>query len=778
MSVAGSDAGGGIEILDVLVNGSRVVRDNQSCATTSLFGGTMGTRLTPCPTSPSISRTLAASQFNQGSNSLQACAHDFSGPGDRNAACTTTTVLMDTVAPGAPNDFAVAGGEDWRAENDFDVSWSNAGQAHAPIDGAMYRISRNGGGYDSGAQFVSGNNRNSLENLQVPSPGEYTLRVWTRDAAGNHSEADARTATLRFDPTVPPESEAEFNGWIRRNDFAYQATWDRVNPGALGPSGLDGYAVRVTRDPDSDPCVTEAHESPTCSAAEVNNDGVDDTSMPVQSQDVSEGEWYIHVAPVTGAGVKAAVHHTAMPVDVTDPDSTISGADGEWTNREVTVSVSASDELSGMAPDPSYSVDPQPRTCVQVGGHAAECEPDDTITRVISAEGEHQLSAFARDLAGNENDGQPDAQAPSLVNNPANQATARIDKSGPHLAFSTRTVDDPARVVVKATDELSGLAEGSIQLRRQGSTADWLAIETSVAADGLHGRVPDDLDPGRYEFRASATDRAGNASSTSNRADGTPMVEELPLKEAVRLTAEVKGAKTGPQKGKGKCKKAAGRGKKCKGKRRRAAVEVKVPYGRSFELFGHLQTSSDAPLRDRELEVTERMADGSAVPERVRTVTTDQGGAYSLSLPAGPSRSITVRFPGDTRYRPTVTEPVGVSVPSKVLAFKAPKAVREKRTIRFSGRVGMDGVDLGSRGKRVELQYEKVNGRGKGAGKWATIASDEAKGARGRFKVGYPLRSDYRVKTRVRFRAILPPERGWPYDGVGRSRGRSTVILP
>ena len=95
---------------------------------------------------------------------------------------------------------------------------------------------------------------------------------------------------------------------------------------SLGPSGLEGYAASVTQDPNSDPCVTDAHPSASCSEAEVNNEGINDTDMSVPAK--SEGDWYIHVVPVTGAGVKATVKHTEMPVDEIDPTSTIAGAGG------------------------------------------------------------------------------------------------------------------------------------------------------------------------------------------------------------------------------------------------------------------------------------------------------------------------------------------------------------------------------------------------------------------------------------------------------------------
>ncbi len=777
LNVSGSDGGGGVEFLDWRINGGHVARDHQSCSLTTLFGGTVGTRLTPCPTSTTSSRSFGTGSFSQGSNTITGCSYDFATGGNRNGNCSSTTVHIDTVAPETVGGFTLAGGEAWRPTNDFDVSWSNPAQAHAPIDGAMYRITRVGGGYDSGARFVAGSNRQSLSDLQVPSPGEYQLKVWTRDAAGNHSEAGARTATLRFDPTVPPEAEAQYNGWIRRNDFQYQAQWNEVLGSALGPSGLDGYAVRVTQSPDTDPCVTAGHPSSSCSSSEVNNVGRTDTSMVVPAEEVSEGEWFIHVVPVTGAGVKAGVEHTPMPVDETDPETTISGASGEWTTDDVVLSVSASDPLSGMAPNSNqFSIDPQPRTCLQIAPGGPICEGDDSVTEVISTEGDHQVRYFARDLAGNENNGQPDING--HTNNPPNTARVRIDKTPPQLAFTGRTVDDPSRVTVSASDALSGVADGVIELRRSGSTSDWLALDTSVVGDSLSGNVPDDLDPGLYEFRATATDEAGNTATSSSRADGSPMIEQLPLKEAVNLTAIVEGAKAeSPKgKGKGKCKKAAGGGKgkgKCKGKGKGAATTASatVPYGQPVRLAGHLQTASDAPLRSRDLLVTEQLAEGATPAERTHNVVTDQTGAYAVSLPAGPSRKVTVHYAGDTRYRPTTTDPVEVAVRSTVLSFKSPKTVPETRPIRFRGQLGALGVDLGSGGKRVELQYEKSRGT------WKTISAGEAK-AEGNFKLRYGLRSNYVRRTKVRFRILVPPERAWPYAGVATSSARKTVILP
>jgi hypothetical protein len=783
-AVSGSDSGSGVYFVDQYVNGSHVRRDFASCSLVTLFGGAVGTSMRPCPSSAGSGEVgYGVGSFQQGANTLTGCAYDFATDGNYNGICTSTTVHVDTVAPGGVGSLSVAGGSGWRPDNDFDLSWSNPAQNHAPIDGAYYRVTRVGGGYDSGAQFVSGSNRASLSDLTVPSAGEYQVKVWLRDTAGNQSEANAQAAMLRYDPTVPPATEAQFNGWIRRNDFDMQARWDQVPVGQLGPSGLDGYAVQVTRDPGTDPCVTPEHQSPACSAEEVNNDGIGDTQMPVTSKD--EGDWYIHVAPVTGAGVKAPVKHTPMPVDTSDPTSAITGVNGEWTNKDVTVGVTASDALSGMSPNPAYSMDPQPRACIQVDGGAADCEPDADLTRVISSEGEHTVAYFARDLAGNENNGGPDPQYPAKQNNAPGTARVRIDKTAPQLAFAgARDVNDPAKVVVTTADALSGVAGGTIELRKVGSNGSWAGLATALEGGNLVARVPDDVEPGRYEFRASATDRAGNTGATDRRADGSQMVEELPLKEAVRLTATVEGSGGGGpsgQEGKPKCKEKKAKKCKCKnkpkGKCKKSgeasprAVSVTIPYGEKVRLTGVLRTMGDAPLRGRELVVTERMADGGHPAVRTSSASTNSDGGYAIDLQAGPSRRVTVAFEGDSRYRPTEAEPLDVGVKAAVLAFSSSKTVPETKSIRFRGRVGTAGVALGQLGKRVELQYEKSRGN------WRTIDSGQTN-ADGAFKLRYGLRANYVRRTKVRFRISVPPEGAWPYVGTATSKPRKTVILP
>ena len=322
------------------------------------------------------------------------------------------------------------------------------------------------------------------------------------------------------------------------------------------------------------------------------------------------------------------------------------------------------------------------------------------------------------------------------------------------------------------------MAGGTIELRKAGSSGSWSGLATSLENQNLVARVPDDVAPGRYEFRATITDRAGNTGVTDRRADGSSMVEELPLKEAVQLSAAVNGVGAEPDEGK-KCKdkkarkcKCKKRGKgKCKDKSSRAEVTtVRVPYGRTMTLSGVLRTMDDEPVAGRQLTVSERMGVGSDPANRTGTTETNAYGAYELELKAGPSRSVTVTYEGDSHYQRTESAPVDVAVKGKVLSFRSPKTVPETKAIKFRGQIGTMGAELGPQGKRVELEYQK--GRN-----WKTIDTGQSN-AGGSFKLRYGLRADYLRKTKVRFRIAVPPEGAWPYAGTATSRARKTIILP
>jgi hypothetical protein len=109
-------------------------------------------------------------------------------------------VNIDNHAPGKPGQVGVEGSQGWRSENGFTVRWSNPPGQVAPISRARYRLC------DATActtDAVEGVDLSSMR-VRVPRAGEYALRVWLEDEAGNHDPERASDAvSLRLDDEAP-----------------------------------------------------------------------------------------------------------------------------------------------------------------------------------------------------------------------------------------------------------------------------------------------------------------------------------------------------------------------------------------------------------------------------------------------------------------------------------------------------------------------------------------------------------------------------------------------
>jgi hypothetical protein len=188
----------------------------------------------PCPNGggPIAANTAEAPE---GSQPLTIVAEDAAG---NRAESGAVTVRIDNTAPGAVP-VGVGGGETWRNSNDFDIAWANPSEGdRAPITAAHFRLCRAGGeecvnGDRAGAGMAA------IDNLSVPSPGEWELRLWREDAAGNQQPANAsQPVKLRFDPE-PPQLGFEKQTVEDPTRVAVQVT-DRI-------SGLAGGGIEISR---------------------------------------------------------------------------------------------------------------------------------------------------------------------------------------------------------------------------------------------------------------------------------------------------------------------------------------------------------------------------------------------------------------------------------------------------------------------------------------------------------------------------------------------------
>jgi hypothetical protein len=172
----------------------------------------------------------------EGSQPLTVLAEDAAGNRAESAA---VTAHIDNAPPGAVA-VGIAGGEGWRNSNDFDLAWTNPAEPdRAPITAAHYRLCRAAGGSECVAGDRSGTAIAAIGNLAVSSPGEWELRMWREDAAGNQQTSNAsQPVRLRFDPE-PPQLGFETPSAEDPTRVSVQVT-DRI-------SGLGGGEVEISR---------------------------------------------------------------------------------------------------------------------------------------------------------------------------------------------------------------------------------------------------------------------------------------------------------------------------------------------------------------------------------------------------------------------------------------------------------------------------------------------------------------------------------------------------
>ena len=120
--------------------------------------------------------------------------------------------------------------------NDFVVAWTNPPEGdRAPIVAASYKLCAAGAGSCSRGEQAGENL--SRFGVSAPAPGEFTLSLWRRDAAGNETDAAASVpVALRYDPEPPqlgfePPSAAD-------PTLVAVAVTDRV-------SGLAGGSIEI-----------------------------------------------------------------------------------------------------------------------------------------------------------------------------------------------------------------------------------------------------------------------------------------------------------------------------------------------------------------------------------------------------------------------------------------------------------------------------------------------------------------------------------------------------
>jgi len=360
----------------------------------------------------------------------------------------------------------------------------------------------------------------------------------------------------------------------------------------------------------------------------------------------------------------------------------------------------------------------------------------------LPAAGSYVAHVWLRDEAGNES---PGADA---------SVALRLDDLPPSVAFLAPEGDGlPAAVSAEVSDAHAGPATGEVRMRRLGGDR-WVELASKLQPGGSPGRsrlvatLPEHLDPGTYVFRADVADAAGNAASTTLRADGREMAVRLAEPPAGRRNAT-----TPPG--------LAGKGAKTRlfarlVWHRRRGASVTVPFRAAATLVGRLLDADGAGLAGRGLRVVARPSRGAVSRRRVETIQSGPHGGFRLALPAGPSRRITVSYRGEPGLAGSRRPALELRVRGATSLQAAPRALHNGESVRLWGRVRARGATLPRRGKLVAIQYFETT-----AERWRpvlVVRSDHE----GRFRARYRFRYVTSAAT-IRLRAVALAEDRWPY---------------
>lgn len=371
----------GVKRVEVDVDGASVADQPHACD----YG-----KAAPC-SDHSWAGQVDTATLADGPHTLHLAAQDaadtWASPADR-------SFNADNHAPDAPT-ISVDGGEGMRSTPTWTLRWTDPPNQFAPIVATSYRVCRADGSGCYGGRVAPGASP-LTGSFGITQPGDYTLRIWLEDAAGNADPAHTSNEVhLRFDNGQPGQAapHAAPKRWIGAADTLTFPEPIAMATGAAVPlSGIAGYAVTI-----------DGSTPGTLANTAAGADGAASYGPPPGGW--PEGAVTVRARAISGTGIASPeVGQTTLRFDRSAPTTRAygQGTPTDWQPGPVTVTLTASDALSGMgAADDDRPVEDGGHVVYTLDGGAARKARGDEVDVPVAGNGRHTLTFRAYDAAGN-----------------------------------------------------------------------------------------------------------------------------------------------------------------------------------------------------------------------------------------------------------------------------------------------------------------------------------------------------------------------------------------
>ncbi|HLY49561.1 MAG TPA: carboxypeptidase-like regulatory domain-containing protein [Solirubrobacteraceae bacterium] len=429
--------------------------------------------------------------------------------------------------------------------------------------------------------------------------------------------------------------------------------------------------------------------------------GTDAVSGTVDTSGLPNGPMSITLSATNAAGV------TGSPTETLQVDNTpvslllLTPKDADpnaWVNHAVKVVALATAGPSGIA-----------GTVCSTNHARSYAYPSNGI--VLNATGVWTISCSSWNNSLDVN-GQPAASSTSV--------SVHLDETPPRVAFAPANPSDPQAVVAPTSDGQSGVAGGTIRMR-PASGGNWQDLTTQFTGSQLTAHFDDiSLAPGKWLIEADSCDKAGNCAAKQEtltlpvRSGSTSSLAIGQANGAVRACT-VRRARHHRH-----------RKHESRSCHDRVRITRRVAYGKRVVVEGRLTTSAGAPIPSAPISILAAANNGLSDYRQAASAKTDATGAWSVTLPAGPSRLISAVYSGSATIQSSRADGT-VTVPAEVRVLRV-----WPRHVKWGGRVHVEAQLLGGflppGGALVRLRLGYGNAK-------ITYGVREHVGGNGRFEV-------------------------------------------